>query len=99
MDDCIGDSSFIFKADKNKPFSGSGALARDDAAANAKILSVRHVSEIASLANAARRHFGTMVSHGMRPNRQTSSAKISDQTLFVIHGTQRRLGIGLGQLV
>src|SRR5580698_6417120 len=93
-DDGVSHTSFIFKANKNKSFGSTRALAGDDAASDAQTLAVRNITQFDGSANTHGIEPPAAVGHGMRTNSQPGAVEVGDQTLFMVHGRQRGGQIG-----
>src|SRR5271165_3658649 len=96
-DDCVGHSGFIFQTEKNKSFGGSGTLAHNDAASDAKPPAVGNITELTGAANAHGIEPFPAVRHGMRSHGKTGAVKISHQALNMIHRLERGRRIGFGK--
>ena len=87
MNDGIGDASLIFDAEKYEPLGSAGALARNNASADAQALSAAKEFEFGCRADAECFHFGAMVSHGMRSDGETSAVEVGDEALRRVNVT------------
>lgn len=88
-DDGVGDSGFVFKVEENETFCCSGTLARDHSSGEAHVRSMRQMLEFDGRAHASPLQFGTVVRERMRAHGHTGAAKISDQSFFNGHGSER----------
>ena len=96
--DGIGNPGFIFQAEEYETFCGSGSLARDHASADPEAAAARHRLQTGGGMNAECLHFGTTISHRMRPDGHTGAMEVGDQALFVGHLMERGRSIGFWEL-
>src|SRR5689334_16348960 len=95
-DDGVGNSGFIFQAEKDKSLGGAGALADNNAASDAEALAAGNTAQFAGATNAHGIEPGAAISHGMRADGESGAMEVGDKTLFLVHGLEWGRSIRLG---
>jgi len=96
-DNGIGHPGFIFQAEEQEPFSGSWTLPRDHASTNAQTSAAGNGFEAGGGINPQCLHFGTTVSHRVRPDSKADAVEVGDQSFFMRHAFEWRWSVGFGE--
>ena len=88
-DDDVRDAGFIFEADENETFRGSGPLARNDAAGHADVAAIGDVREIDGAENAEAVQSLPAIGHRVWTDGQAGTGEVCNETFFVRHDVER----------
>lgn len=91
-DDCVGDSGFIFKADKDDAFGGGGSLAADDSAGDSCLFAVGGLAQVCGGQNIVQEW--AQVLHRVCADRQSEACVVGIEAFRGGHWLQGWLGCG-----
>src|SRR5207253_1776775 len=80
-------------------FGRSRALPGDHSSGNTYILAITNSTEFDGCAHAHGLHLCPMIGHRMRTHRHSCAPEVGYESLFMVHGTERRLGIGFWEFL
>src|SRR5271163_171521 len=89
MNDCIGNTALILKAQEDKTAGSARTLPSNHTAGNPSMDAVLHGVQISSPDDAHAVEIRTVIGHRVRPDCQPSPSEVCHQALFRIHGSER----------